>query len=123
MPAKLLAVPAAVLLLAASAPTRALAADPTYAKDVRPFLVKYCVECHTAKQAKAGYNFDTFAGLTKAVDKKGATVVQGDAAKSLLTKVLNGTGKVMPPSKYPWQPTKEESAVVLAWLRAGGKED
>lgn len=118
MPAKLLAVPA-VLLASALAP----AADPTYAKDVRPFLVKYCVECHTAKQAKAGFNFDTFAGLTKVVGKNGAAVVQGDAAKSLLTKVLNGTGKVMPPKKYPEQPTKEEAAVVLAWLRAGGKED
>lgn len=118
MPAKLPLAVSAVLLSVAVAP----AADPTYAKDVRPFLVKYCVECHTAKQAKAGYNFDTFAGLTKA-GRNGATVVPGDAAKSLLTKVLNGTGKVMPPAKYPWQPTKEEAAVVLAWVRAGGKED
>lgn len=120
MPAKLPLAAAAVLLASATAP--AAAADPTYAKDVRPFLVKYCVECHTAKQAKAGYNFDTFAGLTEE-GKSGATVVQGDAAKSLLAKLLSGTGKVMPPKKYPWQPTKEEAAVVLAWLRAGGKED
>jgi len=118
MPAKLPLATAAVLLAAALAP----AADPSYAKQVRPFLVKYCVECHTAKQAKAGYNFDTFAGLTK-VGKSGATVVPGDAAKSLLTKVLNGSGKVMPPKKYPWQPEKDEVAVVLAWLRAGGKDD
>jgi mono/diheme cytochrome c family protein len=101
----------------------AAAADPSYAKEVRPFLVKYCVECHTAKQAKAGFNFDTFAGLTKVVGKNGAAVVPGDAAKSLLTKVLNGTGKVMPPKKYPEQPKKDEIDVVLAWLRAGGKED
>ncbi|GAH41112.1 unnamed protein product [marine sediment metagenome] len=117
MSAKPFAALAVALLAAAFAP----AADPTYEKDVRPFLVKYCVECHTAKQAKAGYNFDTFAGLTK-VGKNGATVVPGDADKSLLSKVLNGKGKVMPPAKYPWQPTKEESAMVLAWLRAGGKE-
>lgn len=118
MPVKSSLAAAAVLLAAAVAP----AADPTYGKDVRPFLVKYCVECHTAKQAKAGYNFDAFAGLTK-VGKNGATVAQGDAAKSLLTKVLNGTGKVMPPKKFPEQPTKAEIDVVLAWLRAGGKED
>ncbi len=109
---------AAVLLTFAAAP----AADPSYAKEVRPFLVKYCVECHTLKQAKAGYNFDEFAGLTK-VGKNGATVVRGDADKSLLGKVLGGKGKVMPPKKYPWQPTKEEAVVVLAWLRAGGKDD
>jgi len=106
------------LLAVAVAP----AADPSYSKEVRPFLVKYCVECHTQKQAKAGYNFDAFAGLTK-VGKSGATVVPGDPAKSLLEKVLSGKGKVMPPKKYPWQPTEDEADVVRAWLRAGGKED
>lgn len=111
------AVAAGVLVAAVAA-----AADPSYSKEVRPFLVKYCVECHTQKQAKAGYNFDTYAGLTK-VGKNGATVVPGDPTRSLLEKVLSGKGKVMPPKKYPWQPTKEEVDLVRAWVWAGGKDD
>ena len=32
----------------------AAAQDPSYVKDVRPFLDKYCVNCHQGAKAKAG---------------------------------------------------------------------
>src|SRR6267143_1621978 len=31
---------------------------PSYAKHVRPFLAKYCLECHNAKTAKLGLNLE-----------------------------------------------------------------
>ena len=46
------------LLLVATAPA---AADdpPSYARQVRPFLAKYCSECHSGEHPKAGLNLET----------------------------------------------------------------
>lgn len=99
-----------------------VAADPSYEKDVKPFLTKYCIECHGAKQAKAGYNFDDFAGLTKA-GKKGAAVVPEKPEKSLLVLTMTGGAKMMPPKKSAKKPTKEEIDVIRDWIKAGGKND
>ncbi len=100
----------------------ASAADPSYTKDVKPFLTKYCIECHSAKQAKAGYNFDDFAGLTKA-GKKGAAVVPEKPEKSMLVLTMTGGAKAMPPKKAPAKPTKEEIDMVRDWITKGAKDD
>jgi len=100
----------------------ASAADPTFTKDVKPFLTKYCAECHTAKEAKSGYNFDTFAGLTKA-GKKGAAVVPSQPEKSLLILTMTGGAKAMPPKKSANKPTKEEIDMIRSWIKAGAKDD
>ena len=98
------------------------AAEPSFTKDVKPFLTKYCSECHSAKQAKAGYNFDSFAGLTKA-GKKGAAVVPEKPEKSRLVLTMNGGAKAMPPKKSANKPAKEEIDMIRDWIRQGAKDD
>jgi len=98
------------------------AAEPSYEKDVKPFLTKYCTECHGAKQAKAGYNFEDFAGLTKD-GKKGAAVVPEKPEKSMLLLTMTGGAKMMPPKKSANKPTKEEIDMIRDWIKAGGKKD
>lgn len=100
----------------------ASAADPSYTKDVKPFLTKYCSDCHSAKEAKAGFNFDTFAGLTKS-GKKGAAVVPEKPEKSLLVLTMTGGAKAMPPKKYEKKPTKDEIDLIREWIKAGAKDD
>ena len=100
----------------------ASAADPSYTKDVKPFLAKYCTECHSGKEAKSGYNFDAFAGLTKA-GKKGAAVVPEKPEKSLLILTMTGGAKAMPPKKSPNKPTKEEIDLIRDWIKKGAKDD
>ena len=100
----------------------ATAADPSYTKDVKPFLTKYCADCHTAKEAKAGFNFDTFAGLTKS-GKKGAAVVPEKPEKSLLLLTMTGGAKAMPPKKAANKPTKAEIDMIRDWIKSGAKDD
>ena len=41
---------------------------PSYAKDVRPFLAKYCSECHAGKEPESGLNLETYKGLMEGGD-------------------------------------------------------
>ena len=114
--------PALVLVLLAGRSAHAADAAPRFTKDVKPFLEKYCVECHNDTKTKSGYNFETYAGLFKG-GKKGKAVVAGDPDKSLLLRTMIGKAKVMPPKKYSDQPKKDEIAMIRAWIKAGAKDD
>src|SRR5262245_19737126 len=112
----------ALVLLALASPQQAADPPVSYAKDIKPFLSKYCMECHQGANAKAKVKVDTYADLI-ARGKKGALVVASKADQSVLVKVLEGTGgKPMPPKKSV-QPTAAEIAKVKAWITAGAKDD
>jgi len=106
-----------------AAPT-GFAADPTYGKDVQPFLKKYCVECHTGAKAKAGVTLDSFESLMKPGRKGRKNVVPGDPEKSsVVTSTEGKAGHKMPPRKYASQPTAKEIEVLRDWVKAGAKNE
>src|SRR5471032_95708 len=79
---------------------------PSYTKEVRPFLDKFCVECHQGNKAKAGVKLDSFESIMKGSKKGRKIVVAGEADKSQLVTCVEGTGgKKMPPKKSAKQPT------------------
>ena len=41
------------------------AEPPSYAKDIKPFLAKYCFECHNGPKAKAELDLSTYQGFLK----------------------------------------------------------
>jgi hypothetical protein len=45
------------LLIASAGPLHAQV--PSYTKDVRPFLDKYCLECHQGNKSKTGVNLES----------------------------------------------------------------
>jgi hypothetical protein len=99
-----------------------LAADaPSYTKDVKPFLAKYCVECHNDTKAKAGVILDSYAALTKPT-RRGPAVTPNKPEKSRLVATLTGSGKQMPPRKST-QPKASEIDMIKAWITAGAKDD
>jgi hypothetical protein len=98
------------------------AETPGFSRDVKPFLAQYCVECHNAKNAKAGVNLEDFRAVMKG-GRKGAVVVPGQPDRSNLQLTMEGRGKVMPPRKYAQQPTRAEVAMVRVWVAAGAQED
>src|ERR1022692_3408974 len=103
---------------------RLYAQAPSYAKDVRPFLDKYCVECHQGNKAKAGVKLDSFESIMKGSKKGRKIVVAGEADKSQLVTCVEGTGgKKMPPKKAAKQPTAKESSMLRDWLNGGAKDD
>jgi hypothetical protein len=92
---------------------------PSYAKQVRPLLARYCLECHNATKLEAGLNLESYKTLREG-GKKGEVVVPGKADESRL--VLLVEGMKMPPKKAT-QPKPEEIVVLRAWVDAGAKDD
>jgi mono/diheme cytochrome c family protein len=97
---------------------------PSYTNDVRPFMDKYCVECHQGNKAKAGVKLDSFESIMKGSKKGRKIVVEGEADKSQLVTCVEGTGgKKMPPKKAAKQPTDKEIKMLREWVNGGAKDD
>ena len=103
--AKKEAVRAAVLK---EADAKALAANmAAYDKDVRPFLERHCISCHGPKKLKGELALDLLDADMKESTSASRWAVVRD-------KLEQGD---MPPDGEP-QPSPEDSAKVLAWIKA-----
>jgi cytochrome c len=98
---------------------------PSYSKDIKPFLEKYCVECHQAAQEKGSINVESHRNLIAARGKKNKrAVVPGTPERSPLLLTMEGKArKKMPPRKYESQPTAAEIKLVRDWIAAGAVDD
>lgn len=95
---------------------------PSFANQVRPFLAKYCLECHSADKTKGGLNLESFKELMKGGDD-GPAVVTGKPEESRLVRLVEGKDKPKMPPQKAKQPKPEEYAVLRAWIAAGAKDD
>src|SRR5689334_6312867 len=112
-----------LLLAALLYPANALQAQeaPSYGKHVRPFLAKYCLECHNAKTNKGGLDLETYKSLLEGGDH-GPVLIAGKPGESLLVKLTEANEKpMMPPKEAKYRPTTEEVKVLRAWVAAGAK--
>ena len=83
----------------------ATAAPPSFAKDVRPLLARYCADCHTGDTAESGIAFDR-------LDETAARTTQRASWQKVLRQV---EASVMPPADAE-QPSAEERAVIARWV-------
>ncbi len=113
---------AALVLFTAS--SAAVAQQPvSYSRDVRPFLAKYCLECHNAKSAKAGLNLETVKAIHEGSDG-GAVLEAGKPDASRIVLLVEGKDKPpMPPKTAKFHPAKQEIGILRAWVAAGAKDD
>jgi WD40 repeat protein len=102
-------------------------AGPTYWQDVRPILRKNCTVCHNARNLaeddlSGGLSLDGYANALRWMEKGRDLVKAGTSADSLLHKVLvaPNADRRMPPGGKSL--SKEEIAVVRAWIDGGAKE-
>jgi WD40 repeat protein len=95
---------------------------PSFAKDIRPFLSKYCIECHNPKVLKAGLSLETYDDLKSGADS-GAVLVPGKADQSKLVFLVEGKKKPFMPPRSAKQPKDEERKLLRAWVAAGAKDD
>jgi WD40 repeat protein len=103
-------------------PGLACAEAPSYSHQIRPFLARYCVECHNVEKLKGGLNVESFASLMLGGDS-GPVVVAGNADQSPLILQVEGKAKpAMPPKKAP-QPKPDEVRLLRAWVAAGAMND
>jgi hypothetical protein len=95
---------------------------PSYTKQVRPFLSRYCIECHHGPDAESGLDLESRQGLLSG-GKHGPAIVPGKADASLLVRVIEGKAKPAMPPKKARRPSAAEVAVVRAWVEAGARDD
>jgi WD40 repeat protein len=100
-----------------------LSAQPSYVKQVKPFLAKYCVECHNPDKVRGDLDLSTFQALSKG-GQNGVSLVPGKPDESLLLQLTEGKENPrMPPTEAKAQPTPAEVAILRAWIAAGARDD
>jgi WD40 repeat protein len=109
-------------IIAVMAGTASAQQSPSYARHVKPFLAKYCVECHNSDKFKAGLDLESFKGLREGADS-GPVLVPGKPDESRLVLLVEGKDDPKMPPKKAKQPKPEELAVLRAWIAAGAKDD
>src|SRR5260370_1373214 len=83
---------------------------PSFAKQIRPFLSRYCLECHNAKREEGGFNVENYKSLLEGVPA-GPALVPGKAKDSLIVAKVEGTKSPKMPPKTARQPKPEEIAL------------
>src|SRR5262249_52450344 len=95
----------------------------SYARQVRPFLAKYCIECHNSKIHKRGLNLETYKSILEGSDN-GQVLAVGKPDESPLVLAVEGKKEPhMPPKTAKRRPPPAEVAVLRAWIEAGAKDD
>jgi WD40 repeat protein len=98
-------------------------APASYSRQVRPFLAKYCIECHNPKTYKRGLDLETYKSILEGSDN-GKVLTAGKPDGSLIVLVVEGKKEPhMPPKKAKRHPTPTEVAVLRSWIKAGAKDD
>jgi WD40 repeat protein len=95
---------------------------PSYAKQVRPFLARYCLECHSTNVAKGDLDLETFKGMVEG-GKNGPVLVPGKPDASRLVLMPEKKAKPPMPPSTARQPTASEVTVLRVWVAAGAKDD
>ncbi len=74
--------------------------------DVRPFLVKYCANCHTGEDAEGEFDYSRIKSASQVTE----------AYENWKAMAGHLQSETMPPDDEP-QPTKQERELVLTWYR------
>ncbi|MBS0265144.1 MAG: DUF1549 domain-containing protein [Planctomycetes bacterium] len=92
-----------------------------YTADVKPILVRHCVNCHGADKQKSGLRLDSPELARKGGDS-GPAIEVGKSAESLLMQAIRGAEGVsaMPPKGQP-RLTDDEIAILQAWIDQGAQ--
>ena len=107
-----------LVVSAASAQEKTRAAS--FSKDVMPILKASCAKCHASGGAKGGIDLSSYAAMKKG-GKGGPVFVEGDPDKSPLVTSISGDKPDMPKKATPL--TKQQVAVISAWVKEGAKNN
>ncbi|MBM4022513.1 MAG: DUF1549 domain-containing protein [Planctomycetes bacterium] len=108
----------AISLLASTA----AAADPDFARDVRPILERHCYACHGSDEQTSSYRLDVRERAIQGGDSGQVAIVPHDSAASLLIRLVSHPDPTrrMPPADADVPPlSAEQIATLAAWIDAG----
>ena len=103
-------------------PPAAAQKDVTFAKDIKPMLEKACFNCHGEEKQKAKLRVDSVEAIKKG-SENGEIIVLGNSAKSSMVHTVAGLVEdmMMPPEGKADPLTKEQIALLRAWIDQGAK--
>ncbi|WP_218933606.1 PSD1 and planctomycete cytochrome C domain-containing protein [Rubripirellula lacrimiformis] len=118
--ATIAAVPAMVLFAVILPAATATAADPDFARDIRPILSDHCFACHGPDEAEraAGLRLDTADGVADVIDPGDV-----DASELVLRITSDDTDQLMPPPKYHKPLSDAQKTTLRDWIASGGQFD
>lgn len=108
----------ALLMLLSLLPVKATKAEVDFVKEIQPILKSRCYDCHGGETREAGLRLDQKADALAGGDS-GQAIKPGDAAASLLVKLISGEDedRLMPPDGDNLTP--DEIAKIEAWIDEG----
>ena len=86
-------------------------AEPSFERDLKPFLNTHCARCHGAKKQEGEFRIDT---LSKEVGEKDTPIWA-----EVMGRISSGE---MPPEDQKVRPSADEGAAIVEWLAARIKE-
>lgn len=86
-----------------------------FEKEIRPLLIKHCLECHGEKKQKGELRLDSLKAMLQG-GESGATIVPGKANESMLVEAINYESFEMPPEK---KLADKEIAALTHWINTG----
>jgi WD40 repeat protein len=95
---------------------------PSYARQVKPFLARYCLECHSGDEPKGQLSLENVKAILKG-GGNGVVLVPGKPDDSRIVLQVEHKRKPFMPPKKERQPKANEVAVLRAWVLAGAKDD
>ncbi|HEX7859196.1 MAG TPA: c-type cytochrome domain-containing protein [Verrucomicrobiae bacterium] len=103
-------------------PLPAAKKDVTFAKDIKPMFEKACFNCHGEEKQKAKLRVDSVEAILKG-SENGKIVEVGKSEKSSLVHTVAGLVEdmMMPPEGKADPLTKEQVALLRAWIDQGAK--
>ena len=87
-----------------------------FEKNVRPLLIKHCLECHGEKKQKGELRLDSLKAMLQGGESGSASVVPGKSSESLLIEAIKYESYEMPPEK---KLSDKEIAVLTRWVDEG----
>lgn len=91
-----------------------------YEKEIEPIFVNKCSFCHSGNIKEGKLDLSTYENLMKG-GKRGASIVPGKSAASLLVKLSGKTDRPSMPPKSEEPLTPEELALIKLWIDQGAK--
>lgn len=91
-----------------------------YDKEIEPILVNKCNVCHSDNIKEGKLDLGSYEGLMKG-GKRGAAMVPGKSADSLIIQLVGRTEKRFMPPKGEEPLTPEELALLKLWIDQGAK--
>ena len=91
-----------------------------YQKDIEPILAEKCLYCHSGNVIEGKYDMSTYAGVMKG-GKRGAVIIPGKSAESILYHFSSRQKKPIMPPKSEDPLTSEELSLVKLWIDQGAK--